>query len=99
MNYIIAPVIALGMALSVGSFFTSDAFAKAHNQGNTDDPGSMVGSETVGPSQGEGAEQGNGRAVADTPAGETPGNSGNAGRPDSAGTGSSGQSGPAGPGR
>lgn len=95
MNYIIAPVVALGMAISVGSFLTSDAFAKGHNQGLTSDPGSMVGSETVGPAQGEGAERGNGKGPANTPAGETPGNSGNAGRPGGESSGTSG-TGPAG---
>lgn len=97
MNYIIAPVVALGMALSVGSFFTSDAFAKAHNQGIGDGspnqdgvPGTNVGSETAGPAQGEGAEQGNGKGPADTPAGAEPGNSENAGRSGSESAGTSG---------
>lgn len=69
-----AAVLALALAASAAS-------AKGHNQGATDVPGLFVGSETVVNSQGEGAEQGNGKGPSDTPAGPAPGNSGNAGRP------------------
>lgn len=69
-----AAVLALTLAASAAS-------AKGHNQGATDFPGENVGAQTVVASQGEGAEQGNGKSTADTPAGAAPGKSGDAGKP------------------
>jgi len=69
-----AAVLALALAASAAS-------AKGHNQGLTNVPGENVGSQTVVASQGEGAEQGNGKGPAETPAGAAPGNSGSAGKP------------------
>lgn len=59
MKNIIAPAIALGMALTAGIYLAPEASAKAHNQGLTDTPGDMVGTETVGNSQNLGSAKGN----------------------------------------
>lgn len=79
MTYI-KPLAASAVTLAL-SLAAPAAFAKGHNQGLTDDPGTNVGMETAVPAQGEGAEQGNGKGPSDTPAGAAPGNSGNAGKP------------------
>lgn len=59
MKNIIAPSIAFGMALTAGIYLAPEASAKAHNQGLTDTPGDMVGTETVGNSQNLGSALGN----------------------------------------
>jgi hypothetical protein len=79
LSAITAAVLAASLVVAPASF------AKGHAQGLTDDPGTNVGSETVTNSQGEGAEQGNGKEAQGNL-----GNSGSAGR-DSDGNGNSGQ--------
>lgn len=59
MYKMIAPAIAVGMALTAGIYLSPEASAKAHNQGLTDTPGDMVGTETVGNSQNLGSAKGN----------------------------------------
>ncbi|MEX2553619.1 MAG: hypothetical protein WD627_11545 [Actinomycetota bacterium] len=81
---------AWALIASLGLVTAPGVFAKGHNQGATESPGTNVGSQTVGPAQGEGAEQGNGKGPADTPAGKAPGNSENAGRSGSESAGTSG---------
>lgn len=87
---------ASALIVSLGLITAPGVFAKAHNQGIGDGspnqdgvPGTNVGSETVGPAQSEGAEQGNGKGPANTPAGAEPGNSENAGRSGSEAAGTS----------
>jgi hypothetical protein len=72
---------ALALFVSLGLITAPGVFAKAHDQGQTDNPGENVGSETAGPAQGLGGVLGDGKGPADTPAGEAPGNSGDAGQP------------------
>jgi hypothetical protein len=82
LSAITAAVLAASLVVAPASF------AKGHAQGLTDDPGTNVGSETVTNSQGEGAEQGNGKTAEE--AGGNLGKSGTAGR-DSDARGNSGQ--------
>lgn len=70
----------LGVVLSLGLASASGAFAKAHDQGSTDDPGENVGTQTVGPAQTLGGALGQGQGPADTPAGANPGKSEDAGQ-------------------
>ena len=60
---------ALGLALSVGLVPATGAFAKAHDQGQTAQPGSNVGTQTVGPAQGLGSALGNGRSAGEASGG------------------------------
>lgn len=71
--------------LTVGTFLAStlvagSAFAKGHNQSNTEVPGMDVGQETVAASVNEGADQRNENAPTKEQR-EPQGNSGSAGRP------------------
>lgn len=60
-----ASTITAAMAAALAILTAPAAFAKAHDQGSTDDPGSMVFEETVEPAQMLGAARGN---SANTPA-------------------------------
>ncbi len=64
-------IAAAALLLASGS-----AFAKAHNQGNTEVPGESVGTETAGPAQTLGSAKGQ-RPADKTP--DCPGNSCSAG--------------------
>lgn len=79
MNQMLKISTILGFAVAVGLSAAPSTFAKGHNQGATGEPGVSVG-ETVGASQTEGAEQGNGKTAAEASGQATPGNSENAGR-------------------
>ena len=64
------------LAFVFASAVATTALAKGHDQSGTADPGTNVGSETVGPAQGLGSALGNGKDQS----GQDRGNSGNAGR-------------------
>lgn len=82
MQPLLKTVAALGLMLGLGLMSAPDAVSKAHDQGSTSDPGSNVGSETVGDAQGLGsaASGGEGQGPGDSPTGDSPGNSGDAGK-------------------
>jgi hypothetical protein len=81
MNHRFAPMAAT-LVLALGAVTAPGAFAKGHDQGQTDTPGANVGAETVSSAQTLGAARGNGKGPGMTPAGVNPGNSENAGQKD-----------------